>query len=101
VKHIHQNPRLGAFGERQGFRGPALVDEQANHGVVGGDFGFKEALLLFSSPRDVCAQGLDDGDGFFNGWSCLGRLVESAVGGPGRESGFPESVDVADLPSQA
>ncbi len=69
--------------------------------MVGGDFRFKETLLLFAPARHVRAQRLDDVNGLFKRRSRLGGIIEGAVCIARREAAFPEGLDVADLPGQS
>src|ERR1044072_451112 len=69
--------------------------------MIGGDFGFEEALLLLLPARDLSAQRLNDINGFFKGLLRLRELIERAVCIASREQTFPDGFGFTDLPRKS
>src|SRR5689334_6764927 len=75
----------------------AISDEQVNHGMVRGDFGFEIALLIFLSASDLSAQVFDNADGFFKGEPRLSRILKRAMSLAGSETNLSEPIGIANL----
>src|SRR5690349_23753838 len=63
VEHVEQYAGFGAFSVGERRAGLVLSHEQLDHGLVGIESVFKEALLVLLTASDLSAQRLDDGDG--------------------------------------
>src|SRR6266404_2341574 len=76
VQHVEQHAGFGAFGVGDRRAGLVLSQEQLDHGLVGKESVFKEALLVLLAACDQGAKRLDGGYCFFKGLASSGELVE-------------------------
>ena len=96
MQHVQQHARLRRFHVAQSLARLPLLEQQFDHRVIRGDFVLEETLLLALAAADLCAQGFDDGDGFVEGATGLGGLVEGAVSLALYRANLPERIAVAD-----